>query len=561
MQHKKIIKIIGSLAITALLFYFVWIKIGGDFSSFTFQIYLPLVALAGFLYACALACKAIRFRFFLEKKISFSDMFSIVAMHSFWNNLLPFRSGELSYLYLLRNYKEINSGEKITSLLTARIFDVLVILIFFGVSVSLLSFTDIKFHFTLGTVFVLGAAFTAALISLALVFFNNTFVSFFDRVRSFFSSHAIFKSIFLDKVRESLVAFSRIRSAREFFLYYLFSTVIWIADFFFVWTAFAAAGLALSFPEAFFIAAFPPIASIIPIQNPAGIGTFEGVIAGGLILLDIDAAQALNSGILLHAELLFMSFLFFNLARLKRRDDIKTRTHTELYASFSSPEVDFRNANLSAILLSYAKGKSILDIGCGYGTLLSQAKEKGFSAVGIEPDTDTIKLAQRHYKDLTILPESLENHTGGEQFDTVFLVDVLECMKDDRMAFQKAASLVKKGGRLVVVVPAFSFLFSSRDKMLGYERRYNADGILKMFADSDFSILHKRYWNMISVLPYFLFYKVLGRESHVEGIRGGNARGIAKRILSKLLFLWFRHVENRIHFGFGLSFICVAEKR
>ncbi len=47
------------------------------------------------------------------------------------NNLLPARTGELSYVYLLKTEQKITTGEGLATLVIARIFDFIIISIFF----------------------------------------------------------------------------------------------------------------------------------------------------------------------------------------------------------------------------------------------------------------------------------------------------------------------------------------------------------------------------------------------------------------------------------------------
>jgi len=56
--------------------------------------------------------------------------------------------------------------------------------------------------------------------------------------------------------------------------------------------------------------------------------------------------------------------------------------------------------------------------------------------------------------------------------DLAFLMDVLEHEQDDRGFLGEAFRKLKPGGRLVITVPAFEFLFSAHDVFLGHFRRY-----------------------------------------------------------------------------------------
>jgi len=56
--------------------------------------------------------------------------------------------------------------------------------------------------------------------------------------------------------------------------------------------------------------------------------------------------------------------------------------------------------------------------------------------------------------------------------ELAFLMDVLEHEPDDRRLLEEALRTLAPGGRLVVTVPAFGFLFSAHDAFLGHLRRY-----------------------------------------------------------------------------------------
>lgn len=234
-------------------------------------------------------------------------------------------------------------------------------------------------------------------------------------------------------------------------------------------------------------------------------------------------------------------------------------THTDLYQQFTATRPDFRNANLAELLLTYLKGNSVLDVGCGYGLLLGLAHLHGYAVEGIEPDAKLRTLAQAQYPTLTIHPDAVENFSPPGQYDTVVAADILECVPDYRVTLAALTQLVKPGGRLLLVAPALPWLFGSRDRMMGYHRRFSRAQLLSALADLGLTIRLTRYWNAILVLPYLLLYKFWGSQSHYEKLRSHPAPGRPAQYLSALLLFWFRQVENRFSLGIGLSLIVVAE--
>ncbi len=83
-----------------------------------------------------------------------------------------------------------------------------------------------------------------------------------------------------------------------------------------------------------------------------------------------------------------------------------------------------------------------------------------------------------------LLPSICRSRTGtlrelpdGPQFDTILYIDVLEHIEDDFGELAAAGKLLLPGGRLVVLAPAWQWLFSPFDTAIGHFRRYNRAGL------------------------------------------------------------------------------------
>jgi len=59
--------------------------------------------------------------------VGIRDLFKIVCVHNMMNNLLPARTGEVSYIYLINKVHERDISEGIATLVVARVFDFIVI--------------------------------------------------------------------------------------------------------------------------------------------------------------------------------------------------------------------------------------------------------------------------------------------------------------------------------------------------------------------------------------------------------------------------------------------------
>ena len=80
------------------------------------------------IYFLSLPFKALRYRLILGVNVKLHRLISIVSLQTFWTNILPMRTGEFSYIYLLKRDEKVSATKGIASLLSASIIDILLIL-------------------------------------------------------------------------------------------------------------------------------------------------------------------------------------------------------------------------------------------------------------------------------------------------------------------------------------------------------------------------------------------------------------------------------------------------
>lgn len=231
------------------------------------------------------------------------------------------------------------------------------------------------------------------------------------------------------------------------------------------------------------------------------------------------------------------------------------------YADLGDQQRDFRNSNLIELIRSSVGGKTVLDIGCGSGTLLSSLAADGRECIGVEPVPELAEMARRRNPSLEVL--ELEGHKIDElqhKFDTITAIDVIEHIEDDTGQLKKIAQALVDRGQLVIVVPAYQLLYGLRDQAQGHYRRYGRRELSRKVRDAGFEIRSIRSWNFLGVVPYLVAEKILRKPLEVSLRKNVGASKI-KNVVRRLLDMWFRYVENRISFGLGLSIICIAVKR
>jgi SAM-dependent methyltransferase len=92
----------------------------------------------------------------------------------------------------------------------------------------------------------------------------------------------------------------------------------------------------------------------------------------------------------------------------------------------------------------------LLDVGCGHGLLLDEARRRGWAVLGLE--LSAAAAAHARALGLEVRDTTLDQLEEGP-FDTVVLADVLEHLDDPVGAVRAAASRLRDGGVLLVVTP------------------------------------------------------------------------------------------------------------
>ncbi len=229
---------------------------------------------------------------------------------------------------------------------------------------------------------------------------------------------------------------------------------------------------------------------------------------------------------------------------------------------FRFQDIDYRSRNVRKLIKRFLQGGSVLDIGCGTGHLLRELAEDGRDVTGVEPSKElfeySLKVCEKNKK-IKLFNLGGENlNTLNKKFDNIVSVDVIEHVEDDVNQIKNFYSVSGQNAFVVVLVPAFQFLYGERDKKIGHLRRYSKKELIEKMESNGFKVIKSRYWNALGFLVYFLFEKIL-RKKIPEEHRYNEKKGI-NLLINKILDLWFRVIENNFSFGFGLSLLVVGKK-
>lgn len=141
---------------------------------------------------------------------------------------------------------------------------------------------------------------------------------------------------------------------------------------------------------------------------------------------------------------------------------------------------------LAENISEYIQG-TVLEAGAGLGETTAYLLNKNVSDwLCLEPDEKLVnhinqKIIDKQLPNVCrVLQGDLSALDKGDQFDTIVYIDVLEHIEQDKLELEKAAGYLKNGGHLVVLSPAFQFLYSPFDKAIGHFRRYDKASLRKI---------------------------------------------------------------------------------
>jgi glycosyltransferase involved in cell wall biosynthesis len=201
-------------------------------------------------------------------------------------------------------------------------------------------------------------------------------------------------------------------------------------------------------------------------------------------------------------------------------------------------------------------GQRVLEAGCGTGTLSYYFRDRELLyAVDIEEKfIERLRHDFGAYKNLVFAHQDIVSLPAAEmrayRFDTAVCVNVLEHIEQDEQVLRNFYELLEPGARLIILVPAFPFLYGTLDENLRHCRRYSRRSLTAKLDQAGFRVRSISYLNFFGVFGWFLSGKVLRRRvlSHPQ------------LVLYESLTPIFKALEERLGPPFGLSLFAVAEK-
>jgi hypothetical protein len=148
-----------------------------------------------------------------------------------------------------------------------------------------------------------------------------------------------------------------------------------------------------------------------------------------------------------------------------------------------------------------------------------------------------------------LMPCEVEAEQSGHS--AAISYNVLEHIEDDIGALRTMRSLVRPGGYVINVVPAFPFAMSPVDVMTGHVRRYTRKTMRVAMVEADLEIVKLHYANSLGLIGYYVSTSLLKQKP---------GPGPMVKFYDTLVAPLTRLVERVVRPPFGQSVVAIGRR-
>lgn len=199
-------------------------------------------------------------------------------------------------------------------------------------------------------------------------------------------------------------------------------------------------------------------------------------------------------------------------------------------------------------------GDDPLEVGSGLGLYAADWRAAGVPRLTVSEADDgrLAGLRERFSADPGITVRELAMPVAEQSsYSSVVAYNVLEHIPDDRAALVGMRGLLRPGGRVVLLVPAFPSALGHFDRAIGHQRRYRVGSLRTVVEAAGLAVEVVRHVNSIGLLGWYVVVKLLRRRPRAGLLLSGY-----DRVVVPLL----RRLEARWAPPFGQSLFLVARR-
>lgn len=207
--------------------------------------------------------------------------------------------------------------------------------------------------------------------------------------------------------------------------------------------------------------------------------------------------------------------------------------------------------------VTHHSGLRILDVGCGTGANLEMLSSFG-EAEGVDISEEALTFCKS--KGLKVQKGLVEELPfEDDSFDVVTGLDVIEHLDDDVAGLKEMFRVTRQGGRALIFVPAFMWLWGVQDDISHHRIRYTKKQIVERLTKAGFRVERATYANITFFTP-ILLGRLLMRLTGIKPESENNVNVSALNGIFGKLFGAERHFLKWANLPFGVSIVVVARK-
>jgi SAM-dependent methyltransferase len=200
-------------------------------------------------------------------------------------------------------------------------------------------------------------------------------------------------------------------------------------------------------------------------------------------------------------------------------------------------------------------GDDPLEVGSGLGLYAEDWRAAGVPRLTVS-EADAGRLAalrQRFAHDAQVdVRELVVPVAEPSSYSAVVAYNVLEHIADDGAALAGLRDLLRPGGCVVLLVPAFPAALGRFDRAIGHERRYRARSLRAVVEGAGLEVEVLKHVNALGLLGWYVVVRLLGGRPRAGWLLTAYDRGVVPVL---------RRLEARWAPPFGQSLFLVARRR
>lgn len=252
---------------------------------------------------------------------------------------------------------------------------------------------------------------------------------------------------------------------------------------------------------------------------------------------------------------------------MNRANDYKQSEIENLYKNRSHFWFFHRNKIIFDAIAKYCKKSKedtyILEIGTGAGNISCYLKDKGYKIDASDMYDSALNYMKRKVDGVFIFDLISDKIPCKNlyKYDIVILGDVIEHLENPVSALKKINNFLKRGGAILVTVPALMQLWTPYDNFCGHKKRYNRSNLKKELKDSGYQVQEIKYFMFIPaiILLFQRKFKSVFKKTEKSFSNELRINSFINNFMGFIMSIEYKFGKI-INYPFGSSVIIVGKK-